>query len=503
MTERQCYIGKNHDSAESSFTGVVHMLKIYSSALSDAQVNAAFAASVHAYQQAHPPPVTALFTIDGTGVVLGDTSGNAFLASDECITDGMGVYGAYESATITAVTGGYLNAKGVFHTEDVLYDYFTINGSKYGGTSFPSDLVLAPGETFTWYADGSIHKDGFTLCISTSPLAATPVPSVSSLPTAQPTTPPTAKTVNSSSPTAPTKSPATPTTAPTAPPRSPSPVPSDSSLPTAQPTKNTWAEVVATVRLRGVLAADLRNETNPVRKKMIALLLQSTTDMLVRVGAPDPNAAKVKLVSIVDVPSNRRRLLAASTAADVEFSVSAAGVSHAGLVTSVGDYISDTSSTGLSGELSQHSTSQGGAPIETEVIQSPAAVMQPQANADSTGASDAQTMQILVASGLSAVAGLIAILIVIAVVVVAIVINKRRQRASEVAEIKTLGPAALELGSLEDSAGFGANPMHRAHAGETKSKRQMPETDEIESMTNPLRLVRPKVQPNKTTSIGA
>jgi hypothetical protein len=83
-----------------------------------------------------------------------------------CITDGIGNHGSGEAATMTVAVAGMLYMKGVFRTEGTQYDYLTIKGVKYGGTTPPpSYLVLSVGEILTWRTDGSSERAGFTLCI--------------------------------------------------------------------------------------------------------------------------------------------------------------------------------------------------------------------------------------------------------------------------------------------------------------------------------------------------
>ena len=93
---------------------------------------------------------TPSFLIVGTGVVLGDASSGVIINATNCITDGVGNYGASESATITALVAGTIDMKGEFHTESTSYDYLTIQSSKYGGgTPPPGTITLSAGETLT------------------------------------------------------------------------------------------------------------------------------------------------------------------------------------------------------------------------------------------------------------------------------------------------------------------------------------------------------------------
>jgi hypothetical protein len=101
----------------------------------------------------------------GPGVVLGDTSSGVLVADEMCLTDGIGSYANSASATITALYSGLLEVRGTFRTESTAYDYLTIQGMKYGGTTPPGSLSLTTGETFTWKSDSSITEEGFTICL--------------------------------------------------------------------------------------------------------------------------------------------------------------------------------------------------------------------------------------------------------------------------------------------------------------------------------------------------
>ena len=50
-----------------------------------------------------------------------------------------------------------------FHTE-ANYDYVTINGQRFQGTTGPSNVAVAAGSSFTWRSDGSVANSGFTIC---------------------------------------------------------------------------------------------------------------------------------------------------------------------------------------------------------------------------------------------------------------------------------------------------------------------------------------------------
>ena len=143
--------------------------------------------------------------VSGSGIEVSyDASSGSTRYDEECFTDGYGNYANNERATITANRAGTVNRRGSFRMESTSYDYLTIKGSKYGGTSPPATFTVTAGEKIYWRTDGSTVYSGFTLCmVPTSP---------TQLPTQAPTALPTAPTI------APT---GTPTVSPTAPPTMP------------------------------------------------------------------------------------------------------------------------------------------------------------------------------------------------------------------------------------------------------------------------------------------
>ena len=69
-----------------------------------------------------------------------------------------------------------------FQTEDY-YDHITIGGVMYSGMSGPSNVLLAAGETFTWFSDYTMENRGFVICSSiVPPLPPTPPPAPPPLP---------------------------------------------------------------------------------------------------------------------------------------------------------------------------------------------------------------------------------------------------------------------------------------------------------------------------------
>jgi hypothetical protein len=80
-----------------------------------------------------------------------------------CVTDGSGRYGNYEQCTVRAEVAMLVSAQAGFSTESG-YDYVTLGGTRYSGTSGPTSLAMSAGETLHWQSDGSVGLDGFNIC---------------------------------------------------------------------------------------------------------------------------------------------------------------------------------------------------------------------------------------------------------------------------------------------------------------------------------------------------
>jgi hypothetical protein len=74
-------------------------------------------------------------------------------------------YGIYESCTITAQVAVTLSVT-AFSTEadGCQYDYLTVNGNKYCGTTGPGGVQVAAGSTITWTSDVNTGGSGFEVC---------------------------------------------------------------------------------------------------------------------------------------------------------------------------------------------------------------------------------------------------------------------------------------------------------------------------------------------------
>ena len=104
--------------------------------------------------------------------------------------------GHNERCNITVADAGRISAVGNFSTENG-YDYLTIDGQSYGGRTGPSEVLLQPGAVITWYSDGSVGRDGWTICLTavttTSPVESTTIsPTATFVPTSAPTRVPSA-----------------------------------------------------------------------------------------------------------------------------------------------------------------------------------------------------------------------------------------------------------------------------------------------------------------------
>ena len=96
------------------------------------------------------------------------TAGSSFCQIDAngCATDGVGAHGNNEACTIRVGAAGTLTAT-QFDTETG-YDYVTIGGIRYEGSTGPTGVAVAAGSTFTWRSDGSVTNAGWTICFGTT-----------------------------------------------------------------------------------------------------------------------------------------------------------------------------------------------------------------------------------------------------------------------------------------------------------------------------------------------
>ena len=94
------------------------------------------------------------------------------LTSGSCTIDGScvmspgwpGSYGNDERCEITVTSGGVVTAES-FATESG-YDYITLAGVRYEGSSGPQDVTVTAGSVLTWYSDGSDTRAGWRICLA-------------------------------------------------------------------------------------------------------------------------------------------------------------------------------------------------------------------------------------------------------------------------------------------------------------------------------------------------
>jgi hypothetical protein len=87
-----------------------------------------------------------------------------------CVSDGND-----ESCTVRAEAAVVVSAQGGFETE-AGYDYVTIGGTQYPGTSGPVSVPISAGETLHWQSDYSEVRSGFNICIVIALPASPPPP---------------------------------------------------------------------------------------------------------------------------------------------------------------------------------------------------------------------------------------------------------------------------------------------------------------------------------------
>ena len=95
-------------------------------------------------------------------------------ADGRCITDSAGNHGNRESCTVRADVALRANATffdlefSSYYDYDkqwyVYYDYVTIAGTRYGGSSGPDNVLMAANSNLTWYSDEGGTHGGFVIC---------------------------------------------------------------------------------------------------------------------------------------------------------------------------------------------------------------------------------------------------------------------------------------------------------------------------------------------------
>ena len=97
------------------------------------------------------------------------TSGSSYCSIDAngCSTDGSGNHGNNERCTIAVNAAGTLTATS-FSTESG-YDYVTIGGQRFSGSTGPRGVSVAAGSSFSWHTDGSVTRSGWVICLAAAP----------------------------------------------------------------------------------------------------------------------------------------------------------------------------------------------------------------------------------------------------------------------------------------------------------------------------------------------
>ena len=103
-----------------------------------------------------PPPAFFTLTDATPGANCNITNGGA------CISDLN--YGNDERCAFRAE--GIISVSATTFDTETKWDYITIGGTRYSGTSGPSDAVMAAGETIAWDSDEDTTAGGFVICAS-------------------------------------------------------------------------------------------------------------------------------------------------------------------------------------------------------------------------------------------------------------------------------------------------------------------------------------------------
>ena len=103
-----------------------------------------------------PPltPALPLLTVAGT-----PSGACEVINGGACVTDGAGQHSNNERCTFTNVAGASLTISTYHFNVETGWDNIQMGGVTYSGPSDhngPQNVVLAAGETFTWYSDSSV-----------------------------------------------------------------------------------------------------------------------------------------------------------------------------------------------------------------------------------------------------------------------------------------------------------------------------------------------------------
>ena len=113
---------------------------------------------------------------DVTAVMFQVTSGSCTTHSNgRCFTSPNypSFYSNYQTCNIAVVETGRLSVE-AFSTENG-YDFLTVNGQRYDGTTGPNGVPVTGGSTITFSTDGSVTRSGFSICLGTAHLHLFPI----------------------------------------------------------------------------------------------------------------------------------------------------------------------------------------------------------------------------------------------------------------------------------------------------------------------------------------
>ena len=109
---------------------------------------------------ASPPPGPPAFQSSLWRVTAGGN--HCQLDSNGCVTDGSNNYGNSESCTVTADQA--ITVSSTYFSTETYFDRIQIGTTRFTGSTGPSNVAIAPGQTMTWYTDSSVTNGGFVIC---------------------------------------------------------------------------------------------------------------------------------------------------------------------------------------------------------------------------------------------------------------------------------------------------------------------------------------------------
>jgi hypothetical protein len=119
-----------------------------------------------------------------------------------CVTDGSGDYNNNEQCTVRAEVAMLVSAQAGFSTES-WFDWVTLGGTQYSGTSGPTGVAMNVGETLHWRSDETMFGTGFMICGAQAIPPSPPMPQMLPMPPQAPPMPPMPPTPTMPPPTSP------------------------------------------------------------------------------------------------------------------------------------------------------------------------------------------------------------------------------------------------------------------------------------------------------------